>query len=66
MEVLGTSFNINSYSDELGKTSLISGAIKIKGNILKPGQAFQRQHRDKNRRATGIWPGRMVYSISII
>ncbi|MBO9574092.1 MAG: FecR family protein, partial [Chitinophagaceae bacterium] len=39
--VLGTSFNINSYSDEPAvKTSLAEGSIKINNKILKPGQAY--------------------------
>jgi transmembrane sensor len=46
--VLGTSFNINSYTDEpSAKTSLITGAVKVemlheRGEevTLKPGQAF--------------------------
>ncbi|KIO78575.1 hypothetical protein TH53_02765 [Pedobacter lusitanus] len=42
-EVLGTHFNINSYSDEPAtKTTLLEGAIKVSMNksfeILKPGQ----------------------------
>lgn len=47
IEVLGTSFNINSYADEpFVKTSLIAGSVLItptrqeKGYILRPGQAF--------------------------
>jgi transmembrane sensor len=38
--VLGTSFNVNSYQDEVFKTSLAEGAIKIDNKILKPGQAY--------------------------
>jgi transmembrane sensor len=43
VEVLGTHFNINSYSDEASiKTTLFEGAIKIsaagKTSFLKPGQ----------------------------
>jgi transmembrane sensor len=39
--VLGTSFNINAYSDEPSiKTSLIDGAIKVNNVTLQPGQAF--------------------------
>lgn len=39
--VLGTSFNVNSYSDEpYVKTSLVEGAVKINTTILKPGQAY--------------------------
>lgn len=43
VEVLGTHFNINSYSDEAStKTTLLEGAVKIITNnsikILKPGQ----------------------------
>lgn len=40
IQVLGTSFNVNSYTDEEGvKTSLIDGAVKIGNIVLKPGQA---------------------------
>jgi hypothetical protein len=39
--VLGTAFNVNSYTDEPSvKTSLLEGAVKINNTILKPGQAF--------------------------
>lgn len=43
VEVLGTHFNINSYSDEPSiKTTLIEGSVKVTSNteskILKPGQ----------------------------
>lgn len=45
VEVLGTSFNINAYSDEeTVRTTLISGAVKVTSSdkhlpkILKPGQ----------------------------
>jgi transmembrane sensor len=43
VQVLGTHFNINSYSDEaVTKTTLIEGSVKITGNnssvLLRPGQ----------------------------
>lgn len=38
--VLGTAFNINSYPRENSKISLIEGAVKVNGQLLKPGQAF--------------------------
>jgi len=46
VEVLGTQFNINSYSDEeTFKTTLIEGSVKIiykdKVVLLSPGQQFQ-------------------------
>lgn len=46
VEVLGTQFNINSYSDEEDiKTTLIEGSVKIiykdKVVLLSPGQQFQ-------------------------
>ena len=46
VEVLGTHFNINSYTDEAAiKTTLLEGAVKVsKGNaiqILSPGQQAQ-------------------------
>jgi transmembrane sensor len=40
--VLGTSFNVNAYEDELGvKASLIEGIIKVADTNIKPGQAYQ-------------------------
>ncbi len=39
--VLGTEFNINSYTDEgFIKTSLVEGTVKINQTLLKPGQAY--------------------------
>ncbi|MFC0515285.1 FecR family protein [Mucilaginibacter angelicae] len=43
VEVLGTHFNINAYSDErVVKTTLLEGSVKLTGNgqqaMLKPGQ----------------------------
>lgn len=41
IEVLGTTFNINAYGDELyTKTTLVEGAVRINNKILKPGEAF--------------------------
>jgi transmembrane sensor len=41
VDVLGTSFNINAYTDEpVTKISLVSGAIKISNQVLKPGEAL--------------------------
>ncbi|MNJ95652.1 fec operon regulator FecR [compost metagenome] len=38
VEVLGTHFNINSYSDELStKTTLLEGAVRVNQTILTPG-----------------------------
>ncbi len=40
--VLGTQFNINSYSDEpFTKTSLIEGSVSINNKILRPGEAYE-------------------------
>jgi len=40
VEVLGTHFNINAYSDEGEvKTSLLEGSVKIDQLLLEPGQA---------------------------
>ena len=46
VEVLGTHFNINAYSDEVSiKTTLLEGSVKIskedKSVIIKPGQQVQ-------------------------
>jgi transmembrane sensor len=40
IEVLGTSFNVNAYENEVSKTSLMEGSIKINNHILQPNQAF--------------------------
>jgi len=49
IEVLGTSFNVNAYSDEEAvKTTLIEGSVKVKTTekeaILKPGQQAAVDH----------------------
>lgn len=49
VEVLGTQFNINSYSDEgMVKTTLIEGSVKViykdRVVLLGPGQQFQPSH----------------------
>lgn len=46
VQVLGTRFNINAYSDEKNiQTTLVQGAVKVKsgdtGTILQPGQQAQ-------------------------
>jgi len=53
VEVLGTHFNINAYSDERAvKTTLLEGAVKIsKGSriaVLKPGQQAQISNKELN------------------
>ncbi len=41
IEVLGTNFNVNSYSEEsIIKTSLLQGSVRINEKILKPGEAY--------------------------
>ena len=45
VQVLGTHFNINAYSDEdLVKTTLLEGSVKVKSEILKPGDQAQVMH----------------------
>ncbi len=57
IEVLGTSFNINSYSNETStKTTLIEGSVRIRHTkedlILKPGQqAIVNQNLSLNQQA---------------
>ena len=49
IEVLGTRFNVNSYTDEAkGRTTLVEGSVKINGNtVLNPGeQAVVSQNGD--------------------
>jgi transmembrane sensor len=45
IEVLGTHFNVNAYSNEtIIKTTLLEGSVKVTGNesvLLKPGQQAQ-------------------------
>jgi transmembrane sensor len=42
IEVLGTHFNVNCYTDEpQTQTTLLEGAVKIGTAILKPGQAYK-------------------------
>jgi hypothetical protein len=41
VQVLGTSFNINSYENEPAKTSLVEGSIKVNNQLLTPGQAYK-------------------------
>lgn len=56
VEVLGTHFNINSYTDEPGtKTTLLEGAVKVSsttaaqnGVVLKPGQQATLQNSSLN------------------
>lgn len=40
IQVLGTSFNVNAYSNEPAvRTSLLEGSVKVNNLLLKPGQA---------------------------
>jgi ferric-dicitrate binding protein FerR (iron transport regulator) len=42
VEVLGTVFNINAYTDEEDiRTTLLEGSVKIGNVVLKPGQQAQ-------------------------
>lgn len=42
IEVLGTSFNVNAYTNEKSlNTTLLDGAVKVNGILLKPGQQAQ-------------------------
>jgi ferric-dicitrate binding protein FerR (iron transport regulator) len=39
IEVLGTSFNVNAYTEEPAvTTSLLEGAVKVADKVLKPGE----------------------------
>jgi len=41
IEVLGTHFNVNAYTDEDHiKTSLLEGSVRVNNVLLHPGQAF--------------------------
>jgi ferric-dicitrate binding protein FerR (iron transport regulator) len=55
VEVLGTHFNINAYSDEANiKTTLLEGAVRVhagsKATLLAPGQQVQVDYRDTSVR----------------
>ncbi len=54
IRVLGTQFNVNSYSDETtGRTTLVEGSVGINGNtILMPGQQAIVDRYGKIRLAT--------------
>lgn len=42
IEDIGTSFNVNAYSDEPAvRTTLVEGSIKIDKTILQPGQQYE-------------------------
>lgn len=42
IEVLGTHFNVCAYNDEtIARTTLIEGAVRVQGMLLKPGQQAQ-------------------------
>jgi ferric-dicitrate binding protein FerR (iron transport regulator) len=42
VEVLGTHFNINAYSDEgVIKTTLLEGSVKMQSAVIEPGQQIQ-------------------------
>lgn len=51
IEVLGTTFNVKSYlNEEISKTTLISGSVRVSTNsetvVLRPGQQAQINRRD--------------------
>lgn len=63
VQVLGTSFNINSYADEGNiRTTLVDGSVKIAGRlVLKPGQqAIQPSDTNSVALSTGVDPGQIV------
>lgn len=64
IEVLGTHFNINAYSDEGAvRTTLAEGKVKVGPLILRPGQQHQSgQLTDADLDEVLAWKnGRMVY-----
>lgn len=53
--VLGTSFNVNAYENETSlNTTLIEGAVKVNGAIIKPGQQAQVVSAGSPRIISGI------------
>jgi hypothetical protein len=42
IQVLGTHFNVNAYDNETSlSTTLLEGAVKVNGTLIKPGQQVQ-------------------------
>jgi transmembrane sensor len=55
VEVLGTKFNVMAYSSEKKiKTSLLQGAVRIRGKVLKPGQQAQIQEGSEQVRVVNL------------
>jgi ferric-dicitrate binding protein FerR (iron transport regulator) len=50
IEVLGTEFNINTYSNEVIQAALVNGSIKVKGDkqqvLMKPGDHLMAHNED--------------------
>jgi len=40
IRVLGTEFNVNTYTENIVKTSLVSGAVQINSVVLKPDEEY--------------------------
>jgi transmembrane sensor len=38
IEDIGTHFDVNAYADETHRTTLIEGAVKVNGTLIKPGE----------------------------
>lgn len=54
VEVLGTSFNVNAYTDEAAiRTTLLEGAVRVNGITLRPGEQLAGKtvikHADVNK-----------------
>lgn len=72
VEVLGTSFDVNSYEENSIKTTLVDGAIKVTGGakivLLKPGEVARFNRRseemkvaDVNVNAVTAWKDGLFY-----
>ncbi|TDX01600.1 FecR family protein [Dinghuibacter silviterrae] len=47
VDVLGTDFNINTYSDEsVSRATLLNGSIRVKGRVLQPREQAVVSHTD--------------------
>jgi transmembrane sensor len=58
IEVLGTSLNVDSYSDESSiRTTLVNGAVRVNANgtqqLMQPGQQFQVYRNGENHMVNG-------------
>ncbi len=52
IEVLGTTFNVSAYDEEMFQTTLVTGKVKIDNNkeiFLEPGQQYYRENNQEGK-----------------